>query len=96
VLVPATSGVSYLVFNYRRREEEPYERIKRLAKRYVWNKMTKEVFDRRIEALKESDANKRVLIDEYLPHVMALVRAEKAMEERKVENRGKGKKSSVF
>jgi len=85
LLIPVTSGVSYLAFSYvTRRSGRTYDKLMKLARRWVHEEISEEEFNAKTALLKQNaDERTRSLVDQYLKGVVAFARAEKAAEEQK-------------
>jgi parallel beta-helix repeat protein len=87
LLIPTTSGLSYLGFRYARREGI-YERLQKLVRQYVRDEITEEVYEKRLKEIEErSDVDSRARIKEYLDVIMTYERAVAYIDRRKMKNK---------
>ncbi|MCK4481642.1 right-handed parallel beta-helix repeat-containing protein [Candidatus Bathyarchaeota archaeon] len=74
LFVPMSSGLSYLIFRYRRREGV-FEQLRKLVRQRVRDIITEEHYQGKLKELREtSDIDTRERIKEYLPHLIAFER----------------------
>lgn len=74
LFVPMSSGMSYLIFRYRRRERL-FEQLHKLVRQRVRDIITEDHYQEKLKELREtSDINTRERIKEYLPHIIAFER----------------------
>jgi len=86
LLIPTTSGLSYLGFRYRRREGI-FEQLQKLVRLYVRDEITPEAYKKRLREIeKRSDLDSRARIKEFLDVIMAHERALAYTDRRKLEN----------
>ena len=87
LLIPTTSGLSYLGFQYARREGV-YEQLQKLVRRYVREEIPEEVYEKKLKKIEErSDVDSRARIKEWLDVIMTYERAVAYIDRRKMEKK---------